>query len=64
MQFVEKGRPVLDWATRLKVAAGASRGIAYLHEDCKSLLFVFCLAYLYISLPISILLLTFSFFDV
>eukprot|EP00268_Persea_americana_P068233 TRINITY_DN9476_c0_g2_i1.p1 TRINITY_DN9476_c0_g2~~TRINITY_DN9476_c0_g2_i1.p1 ORF type:complete len:747 (+),score=207.98 TRINITY_DN9476_c0_g2_i1:1038-3278(+) len=29
-----KGRPVLDWATRLKVAAGASRGIAYLHEDC------------------------------
>lgn len=29
-----KGRPVLDWVTRLKVAAGASRGIAYLHEDC------------------------------
>ncbi|KAF7822346.1 proline-rich receptor-like protein kinase PERK8 [Senna tora] len=26
--------PVLDWATRVKVAAGAARGIAYLHEDC------------------------------
>ncbi|PON87958.1 Mitogen-activated protein kinase kinase kinase [Trema orientale] len=27
-------RPVLEWAIRVKVAAGASRGIAYLHEDC------------------------------
>lgn len=31
----------MDWATRVKVAAGAARGIAYLHEDCK---------YLYLSL--------------
>lgn len=28
------GRPVLDWTVRVKVAAGAARGIAYLHEDC------------------------------
>lgn len=43
MQFVGGERPVLDWATRLKVALGAARGIAYLHEDCNFLLFVFCL---------------------
>ncbi|XP_042417945.1 proline-rich receptor-like protein kinase PERK8 [Zingiber officinale] len=29
-----KGRPVMQWSKRLKVAAGAARGIAYLHEDC------------------------------
>lgn len=29
-----KGVPVMDWAVRVKVAAGAARGISYLHEDC------------------------------
>ncbi|KAH0469173.1 hypothetical protein IEQ34_002405 [Dendrobium chrysotoxum] len=29
-----KGLPVLDWSTRLKIAIGSAKGIAYLHEDC------------------------------
>lgn len=37
LHFAGEGKPVLDWATRVKVAAGAARGIAYLHEDCNFL---------------------------
>ncbi|KAG6713391.1 hypothetical protein I3842_05G149200 [Carya illinoinensis] len=29
-----QGMPVLDWVKRQKIALGAAKGLAYLHEDC------------------------------
>ncbi|WCJ24483.1 leucine-rich repeat transmembrane protein kinase family protein [Euphorbia peplus] len=31
------GRTPLDWTTRLKIAAGAGRGLAFIHNSCKQL---------------------------
>ena len=33
--FAEKGRPVMEWGKRMKIALGAAKGLSYLHEDCK-----------------------------
>ncbi|KAK4393408.1 Proline-rich receptor-like protein kinase PERK8 [Sesamum angolense] len=30
-----EAKTVMDWASRVKVAAGAAHGLAYLHEDCQ-----------------------------
>ncbi|PPD85903.1 hypothetical protein GOBAR_DD17130 [Gossypium barbadense] len=32
-----EGRPIMDWSTRMKIALGSAKGLAYIHEDCRYL---------------------------
>lgn len=36
-----KGLPTMDCATRLRIATGSAKGLAYIHEDCKNLMHFF-----------------------
>jgi hypothetical protein len=51
--FSGKGRPTLDWPTRLKIALGSAKGLAYLHEDCELTAIAICYALSFVFLPLN-----------
>ena len=38
--YIGGQRPVMDWETRMRIAIGSARGIAYLHEDCRPIAYL------------------------
>lgn len=38
LKVAENGGAIMDWPSRMKIAVGVAKGLAYLHEFCEYLL--------------------------